>query len=139
MPAHNKHRGQPKAGQSSAPPQANQPHQSFDGPDDSPSRGRSGSTAGPRASSRGPSQTRASSQTRRVDPARDRPAAPVLLRNVDFGGQAYDMFSSVSRNPLCFCTGFACLLLHSKLLRILFEPSPSQSSHHAVCDRVSLL
>lgn len=96
MPAQTKHRGQRKAGQSSAPPAADQVQQSFDGPDDSPGRGRAGSTVGPRASSRGPSQTRATSQTRRVDPARDRTAAPLLLKNVDFGGQAYDMFSSVS-------------------------------------------
>lgn len=96
MPSQTKNRGKPKAGQPSAPPRTDAPQQSFDGPDDSPGRGRGGAAAGPPASSRGNSQTRATSQTRRVDPARDRPAAPMLLRNVDFGGQAYDLFSSVS-------------------------------------------
>lgn len=37
-----------------------------------------------KAKARGLSQTRAKSQSRRVDPARDRPAAPVLLRSIDF-------------------------------------------------------
>lgn len=113
MPSQTKNRGQRKAGQSSAPPQGDKVQRSFDGPDDSPGRSRA-------PSSRGPSQTRATSQSRRIDPARDRPAAPVLLRNVDFGGQAYDMFSSVSGR---FSSASSCLVprSHDSPLRCAFE------------------
>lgn len=98
MPANKKHRGQPRGG-ANAPPAP--PQSTYDGPGESPSRGRAPSTAGPsgRASTRGGSQTR---EARPSDPARDRPAPPTLVKNVDFGGQAYDIFSTVS------CT-FTCL------------------------------
>lgn len=70
----------------------------YDGPgsNSGEARGRAGSAAGNRSSSRPGSQVRGSSQTRpAVDPARD-PATQVLLRNVDFGGAAYNIFSQVS-------------------------------------------
>ena len=70
----------------------------YDGPgsNSGEARGRSGSVAGIRSSSRPGSQVRASSRTRpAVDPARD-PTPQVLLRNVDFGGAAYNIFSQVS-------------------------------------------
>ena len=111
MPSNTKQksRGQRRGGGNAGTSQPAQPQTpAFDGPPpESPSRGRAGSVTGTsvRASSRAGSRpptasgTRASSQTRRVDPARDPPpAAPVLSRNVDFGGQAYDMFSTVSRH-----------------------------------------
>lgn len=94
MPAHNKKRGQ-RGGRGATADPANPPapqQASYDGPPESPGRGRSGSVGGGpsvRASSRG------ASQTRLVDPARDPPPAPVLVKNVDFGGQAYDLFSKV--------------------------------------------
>ena len=76
----------------------------YDGPGSTAgdARGRSGSFAGTRSGSRPGSQVRGTSQTRRaVDPARD-PVPQVLLRNVDFGGAAYNMFSQVSHNsPFC--------------------------------------
>ena len=105
MPAGNKRRGRGTGGRNPPVTQGTQSQQAaYDGPPESPSRGRAGSTTGgpARTSSRAgsqprtTSQTRAASQTRRVDPARDPPPAPVLLRNVDFGGQAYDLFSTVS-------------------------------------------
>lgn len=71
----------------------------FDGPGSNAgeARGRSGSVAGTRTSSRPGSQVRGSSQTRQaVDPARD-PVPQVLLRNVDFGGAAYNIYSQVSQ------------------------------------------
>lgn len=70
----------------------------YDGPGSNigESRGRSSSVAGTRSSSRPSSQVRGGSQTRQaVDPARD-PGPQVLLRNVDFGGAAYNIFSQVS-------------------------------------------
>ena len=82
---------------STAGPSGTQP-EPYDGPGSNAgeSRGRAGSVAGTRSSSRPGSQVRGSSQTRQaVDPARD-PAPQVLLRNVDFGGAAYNMFSQVS-------------------------------------------
>lgn len=102
MPTNTKHRGQARTG-NNAPAgsaEATQPSAKYDGPNESPSRGRAPSTTGAsvRASSRAGSQTRTASQTRRVDPARNPPPAPVLSRNVDFGGQAYDILSSVSCN-----------------------------------------
>lgn len=78
----------------------------YDGPGSNAgeARGRSGSVAGPRSSSRPGSQVRAGSQTRQaVDPARD-PVPQTLLRNVDFGGNAYNIFSQVSQAqnlPVC--------------------------------------
>ena len=92
MPSHNKKRGQGQAGRNAPPAPAPDPQPStYDGPPESPGRGRAGSTTGAsgRASSRARSQPR-------VDPARDPPPAPVLVRNVDFGGQAYDYNSTVS-------------------------------------------
>ena len=89
-----RHRNQPG---SNAGPSGNQP-EPYDGPGSNAgeSRGRSGSVAATRTSSRPGSQVRGSSQTRQaVDPARD-PAPQVLLRNVDFGGAAYNIFSQVS-------------------------------------------
>ena len=73
-------------------------HESYDGPGSNAgeSRGRPASNAGTRSSSRPGSQVRGSSQTRRnVDPARD-PVQPVLSKNVDFGGGAYNIFDQVS-------------------------------------------
>ena len=70
----------------------------YDGPgsNSGEARGRSGSAAGNRSSSRPGSQVRGSSRTRQaVDPARE-PTSQVLLRNVDFGGAAYNIFSQVS-------------------------------------------
>ena len=74
-------------------------HNTYDGPGDSDSRGRSASVAGSRARS----QSRTASQTRaaQMETARSmqQPEARVqqLLRNVEFGGNAYNLFSSVSR------------------------------------------
>lgn len=85
----------------------------YDGPGSNAgeARGRSGSVAGARSTSRPGSQVRGSSQTRQaVDPARD-PVPQVLLRNVDFGGGAYNMFSQVSLTIACL-PQFAC---HSTL------------------------
>lgn len=84
--------GGPSAGPTTAQPEP------YDGPGSNAgdARGRSGSVTGARSSSRPGSQIRGTSQTRRaVDPARD-PVPQVLLRNVDFGGAAYNMFSQVS-------------------------------------------
>ena len=86
--------GQAKRGQNA--PAA---HNTYDGPGDSDSRGRSASNAGSRARS----QSRTASQTRaaQMETARSmQPEARVqqLLRNVDFGGNAYNLFSSVSCN-----------------------------------------
>lgn len=72
-------------------------HNTYDGPGDSDSRGRSASNAGSRARS----QSRTASQTRaaQMETARSmQPEARVqqLLRNVEFGGNAYNLFSSVS-------------------------------------------
>lgn len=70
----------------------------YDGPGSNAgdARGRAGSVSGTRSSSRPGSQVRGSSQTRQaVDPARD-PVPQVLLRNVDFGGAAYNIFNQVS-------------------------------------------
>lgn len=73
-------------------------HNTYDGPGDSDSRGRSASNAGSRARS----QSRTASQTRaaQMETARSmqKPEARVqqLLRNVEFGGNAYNLFSSVS-------------------------------------------
>ena len=97
MPANTKNRGQrggrgPGQGGPSGQQAVQQPA-AYDGPPESSGgagRGRGGSTSGG-------SVARASSQTRR-DAARDAPdpgAAPVLVKNVDFGGQAYDLYSSV--------------------------------------------
>ena len=94
-----RHRNQAGSNQAAADagPSGTQP-EPYDGPGSNAgeSRGRSGSVAGTRSSSRPGSQVRGSSQTRQaVDPARD-PAPQVLLRNVDFGGAAYNIFSQVS-------------------------------------------
>lgn len=74
---------------------ANTQPEPYDGPGSNAgeARGRSGSVAGARSSS----QVRGSSQTRQaVDPARDPATQPqVLLRNVDFGGAAYNIFSQM--------------------------------------------
>ena len=72
-------------------------HNTYDGPGDSESRGRSASNAGSRARS----QSRTASQIRaaQMETARSmQPEARVqqLLRNVEFGGNAYNLFSSVS-------------------------------------------
>ena len=70
----------------------------YDGPgsNSGEARGRSGSVGRARSSSRPASQVRGSSQAGRgVDPARD-PEKQVLLRNVDFGGSAYNIFDQVS-------------------------------------------
>ena len=93
----------------------------YDGPgsNSGEARGRSGSVAGTRSSSRPGSQVRGSSQTRQaVDPARD-PVPQVLLRNVDFGGAAYNIFSQVSpnfaslpRSPRHSCTFYSHLLVN---------------------------
>ena len=69
----------------------------YDGPGSNAgeSRGRSPSVSRPPSTSRPSSRIRATSQTRQAgDPARDAPK--VLLRNVDFGGAAYNMFDQVS-------------------------------------------
>lgn len=82
---------------SNVQPSSAQP-EPYDGPGSNAgeARGRSGSVAATRSSSRPGSQVRSASQTgQRVDPARD-PVPPVLLRNVDFGGGAYNIFSQVS-------------------------------------------
>lgn len=78
----------------------------YDGPNDprGGSRGRSPSQAGP-SGPRAGSQVRAASATRGVgpilrDPARDARVGP-LLRNVDFGGDAYNLYDSVSCILLC--------------------------------------
>lgn len=91
--ARERHRNQ--AG-STAGPSVTQP-EPYDGPGSNAgeARGRSGSVLHTRSASRPGSQTRGSSQTRQaVDPARDPPT--VLLRNVDFGGAAYNIFNQVS-------------------------------------------
>ena len=83
---------------SDARPSGAQP-EPYDGPGSNTgeARGRSGSVAATRSSSRPGSQARGSSQTRQaVDPKRDE--RTVLLRNVDFGGAAYNMYSQVSPN-----------------------------------------
>lgn len=92
----------------------------YDGPGSNAgdARGRSGSVAGTRASSRPGSQVRGASQTRQaVDPARD-PVPQVLLRNVDFGGAAYNIFSQVSQ----FC-----------LFATVAESLCTSDSHFLVC------
>lgn len=89
-------------GHSTAGPARPQP-EPYDGPGSNAgeARGRSGSVAGTRSSSRPGSQVRGSSQTRQaVDPARE-PVSQVLLRNVDFGGAAYNMFNQVSPKFTC--------------------------------------
>lgn len=91
--ARERHRNQAgsAAGPSSAQPEP------YDGPGSNAgeARGRSGSISHTRSASRPGSQVRGSSQTRQaVDPARDPPK--VLLRNVDFGGAAYNLFNQVS-------------------------------------------
>lgn len=107
-------RGAPRRNQggSAAGPAEAQP-EPYDGPGSNAgeARGRSGSVAGTRSSSRPGSQVRGASQTRQaVDPAPD-PAPQVLLRNVDFGGAAYNMFSQVSPRFACL-SQFPC---HSAL------------------------
>jgi len=93
----------------------------YDGPNDPP-RGRAGSNAGPnRSASRG-TATRTASQTResqmQTARAMQRPTEQQteLLKNVDFGGNAYSTFSQVSPS-------LACWAGHS---RVLF---PSTQSH----------
>ena len=100
MPAHNRKRGKGHTGGGAPPAPAAQPQATtYDGPPESPSRGRAGAPSTTGASAR--ASSRAGSQTRR-DPARDPAPAPVLVRNVDFGGQAYDYYSTVSVNvPPC--------------------------------------
>ena len=69
----------------------------YDGPGSNAgeSRGRSPAVSRAHSISRPSSQVRGSSQTRQAeDPARDAPK--VLLRNVDFGGAAYNLFNQVS-------------------------------------------
>ena len=69
----------------------------YDGPGSNAgeSRGRSPAVSQTRSTSRPGSQMRGTSQTRQAgDPAREAPK--VLLRNVDFGGAAYNMFNQVS-------------------------------------------
>ena len=100
-----RHRNQPgsNAGPSGAQPEP------YDGPGSNAgeARGRPGSIAGTRSSSRPGSQVRGPSQTRQaVDPARD-PVPPVLLRNVDFGGAAYNLFNQVSFK-IAYSLGFLC-------------------------------
>ena len=94
--------------------QSNQGPARYDGPNDSPSRGRAASSAGSnRSASRGP-YGRATSQNRKaqLDLARSmqRPReginAAFLMRNVDFGGNAYNYDSNVSpdmpdRHSMC--------------------------------------
>ena len=94
-------------------------HNTYDGPGDSDSRGRSASNAGSRARS----QSRTASQTRaaQMETARSmqQPEARVqqLLRNVEFGGNAYNLFSSVS-----------CLFLHpTRQIVILLHTPPSSA------------
>ena len=89
----------------------------YDGPASNAgeARGRPGSATGTRSSSRPGSQVRGSSQTgQAVDPAK-KPEPKVLLRNVDFGGNAYNIFNQVSqkfaRLPQC----------HSALLITIFS------------------
>ena len=153
MGAHNKNHGQGGAGRNVAAPKVAQPTQStYDGPNESPSRGRAASTTGGsvRPSSRPGSQTRTASRTRQ-DPAQAPPVAgvaPVLVRNVDFGGQAYDLYSTVSHNssrgtvehpmPTCITTlrsfftstrdFVSCEGLHNE--RVAFQQ---------FCERVALL
>ena len=96
-------------------------------------RGRSPSVSHTRSTSRPSSQVRGLSQTRQIgDPARDPPQ--VLLRNVDFGGAAYNIFSQVSPKfasvarflghfillthiALCVCV-FVCLYDQAVLLGV---------------------
>ena len=69
----------------------------YDGPGSNAgeSRGRSPAVSRAPSTSRPSSQLRGMSQTRQTgDPAREAPK--VLLRNVDFGGAAYNMFNQVS-------------------------------------------
>ena len=92
-------RGGPRHNQagSNAEPSRAQPER-YDGPgsNSGEARDRSASVAGTRTSSRPGSQVRSTSRNRQgVDPARD-PVPQVLLRNVDFGGAAYNIFSQVS-------------------------------------------
>lgn len=76
----------------------------YDGPNDPPARGRAGSNAGSdRFASRRPG-SRSGSQNReaQMQTARSlqRPAQEVtqILKNVDFGGNAYNIFTQVSHN-----------------------------------------
>ena len=83
--------GGPNAGSLGAQPEP------YDGPGSNAgeSRGRSPAVSHTRSLSRPSSQVRGGSQTRQAgDPAREQPK--VLLRNVDFGGAAYNMFDQVS-------------------------------------------
>ena len=70
----------------------------YDGPGDSDSRGRSASNAPSRArsQSRTASQTRAAQMETARAMQRPEPRVQQLLRNVEFGGNAYNLFSSVS-------------------------------------------
>ena len=77
----------------------------YDGPgsNEGDLRGRSGSVGGPRSASRPASRARNPSPMPRAENV----TPNVLLRNVDFGGGAYNIFSQVSPNfadlPLSPC------------------------------------
>lgn len=89
---------------------------SYDGPSDN--RGRSPSIAGPSNTVRTASRNRSSSRNppasqapQRRDPARDppKPSGRVLLKNIDFGGEAYNLLGDgVSTLILPFVKPFAC-------------------------------
>ena len=85
-------------------------HNTYDGPGDSDSRGRSTSNVGSRA--RGQSRTASQTRAAQMETARamQQPEARVqqLLRNVEFGGNAYNLFSSVSY-------GFSSLASHAPM------------------------
>ncbi len=106
-------------------------HNTYDGPGDSESRGRSTSNAGSRARS----QSRTASQIRaaQMETARSmqQPEARVqqLLRNVEFGGNAYNIFSSVSCGFSSPCRAIHELASHA--------PIPCNSLFVSHCHRIA--
>lgn len=118
MPGAGKKRGkidrknQPAPAQDESPP-AGQASGGYDGapsaPPSGPSsgRGRQPSAAGQsaRTASREPSASRAAAGPQALrDPARE--DRRVLNKNVDFAGNAYNIFNQVSYTKLCFLTSF---------------------------------
>ena len=86
-----------------SPSDIRQANATYDGPSDT--RGRSPSNMGQLQPAQAPSRTRSGSrghttsqQGQRTDPARDPPTATprMLLRNVDFGGAAYNILEDTS-------------------------------------------
>ena len=102
----------------------------YDGPESNSKyvRGHSGSVAGARSSSRPGSQVRGSSQTRQaIDATRD-PVPQVLLRIVDCGGAAYNIFSQVSPK-------FTALLRFPKHHAFLISPIAFAIANTSVATR----